>query len=567
MYKLITIFFLLIHFSCAWAFGPLVSVSKKGMVVSAQHLATQVGVDVLNAGGNAIDAAVAMGYVLAVVHPCCGNIGGGGFMMIHLADGKTVALDFREKAPARLDAEALEKSTSPYAVVGIPGTVKGLNAALKQYGTRPLKSLIAPAVKLAEEGYILQVEDVKRFNLIGEEAFKQSPNVAKIFLKEGKAYKAGDRFIQKNLGKTLALIGSQGDFAFYQGKIADALVKASQMHNGFITKRDLAEYKVSFEKPLACQYRGKQLLVTPLPSTGGITLCELLKVVEGLPLKTLEPYDSLQNLNLNLEAIRYVYQDRFRYIGDPNFVQVPVQKLLSESHAERIREKIRQSMVTQEKMTKKIPAYVGLEAPDTTAYMVADGKGNIVAVTYTINGFFGAKVIAGNTGFFLNDELKDFAYGEAADFFQKQLGVNPNAPAPEKKPASSITQVMMFENQKPVLTLATPGGDTIPVQLFNTIENMVDFKKPLVEAINAPRYFYRWIEDKVYLEPELQGKKSEIEALGYTVGKGSGCTQSAGLPYCGGMVGISFNPETHTFTGVVDRRRPAGMAASWKGGE
>lgn len=565
MYKIAIAFLFLINFTMASASEPLVAVSDKGMVVSAQHLATQVGVDVLKRGGNAVDAAVAMGYALAVVDPCCGNIGGGGFMMIHLADGKTVVLNFREKAPAGLKPKALmnKNASSPYAVVGIPGTVKGLNTALEHYGTLPLKELIKPAVKLADQGYVLQEQDMKWFKVVGPDVFKKAPNTADIFLKEGKIYQVGERLVQKKLAKTLRLIGEEGTPVFYQGKIADEIVQASQKHHGFITKQDLAQYSVTFEKPMTCRYRGKSLLVTPPPSTGGITLCELLKVLEGFPLKTYGHYDSIQNLNVNLEAIRYVYQDKARYLGDPNFVKVPDRALLSNAHAKSIREQIKKGVSPKQEEAKKASPALGFEKSDTTAYIVADSKGNIAAVTYTLNGPFGAQVMPGDTGFFLNSQLEDFAYGKDAELYIKEWGVNPNAPAPNKIPASSITQVIMMENQKPVLALATPGGDTIPTQMLNTIENMVDFGQPVAEAVNAPRYFFRWLQDKVYLEPELQVKKSALEALGYEVGNGSGCNENGGLPYCGGMTAIAINPKTNVFTGVVDKRRPAGKAEGY----
>lgn len=564
MYRVLMAFLFLIHITLVSAQGqPLVAVGKQGMVVSAQHLATQVGVDVLKKGGNAIDAAVAMGYALAVVDPCCGNIGGGGFMMIRPAKGETVVLNFREKAPASLKMEALVKKTSPYAVVGIPGTVKGLNAALERYGTLPLKDLIKPAIKLAEEGYVLQEQDMKWFKVVGPEVFNKEANTANIFLKDGKIYQIGDRLIQKNLSETLRLIGDQGTSAFYEGKIADEIVQASEKHHGFITKQDLAQYSVTFEKPLTCQYRGKSLLVTPPPSTGGITLCELLKVVEGFPLKSFGQYDSIQNLKTNIEAIRYVYQDKARYMGDPNFVKIPTQTLLSDVHTKNIQEKIKKGVPPRREESKKVPPTIGFEKSDTTSYVVADAKGNIAVVTYTLNGPFGAQVMPGETGFFLNSQLEDFSYGEDAELYMKEWGVNPNAPAPKKIPASSITQVMLLEKKKPILVLATPGGDTIPAQMLNTIENTVDFHKPIAEAVNAPRYFFRWMQDKVYLEPELHAKKKEIEALGYEVGNGSGCNENGGLPYCGGMTAIEINPKTHVYTGVVDKRRPSGKAEGY----
>lgn len=544
-----------------YAKSPSTSVGRHGMVVSAQHLATQVGVSILKRGGNAVDAAVAMGYALAVVEPCCGNIGGGGFMMVYLADGTQTVINFREKAPAGLKPGFLEKNIKEpnYAVVGVPGTVKGLNTALNRYGTMPLMQLIQPAIHLAEKGFILQQQDVQ-FLKLETDAFSQQPNVAQIFLKDHRPYQVGERLIQKKLGETLRLIGEQGEYAFYRGAIADALVKASQENGGLITHSDLANYKITFEKPIACHYRGYQVITTPPPSTGGVVLCELLNIMEGFPLKTYG-YGSLETLATNLEAIKYVYQDKGRYLGDPAFRSHPVQSLISGSHAESVRKKIKAQLFNHqyEPTTSQDTG----DAFNTTAYLVADAKGNRVAVTYTLNGAFGARVIAGQTGFFLNSELKDFIYGKQVGPFLKQLGSNPDAPAANKRPASFIAQVFMFDHQTPFLMLASPGGDTIPTQILTTIENFVDYKMGLQASIDAPRYHFRWQKGTAHLEPEwvAQGKKALLESVGYKIGKGSGT--DLGLPYWGAMAAIYMDARKGIFEGAIDKRRPSGMAKGY----
>jgi gamma-glutamyltranspeptidase / glutathione hydrolase len=548
--------------------NPLISKAqfKNGMVVSSQHLATQVGIDILKKGGNAIDAAVAVGYALAVVHPCCGNIGGGGFMMIHQANGKNIVLNFREKAPAALKPKDLVKQNSPYINVGIPGTVMGLNTALKVYGSMSLKEVMQPSIQLAEKGFPLHSKGtVMWFDAIGaEEKFRKQANVAKIFLRDGKLLQAGDILVQKNLANTLKLISQKGEKAFYHGAIADSLVKASQENGGLISKTDLMNYSVTFEKPLVCEYEGYPVLTTPPPSGGGFTLCELLKVAEGLPNYA---YDSIDRLRTNLEIMRYVYQDKARYSGDSDFSEVPVSKLLSQKHIQTLQAKVEGAL--KQKKVKKEKVDPDFEKPygSTTSYIVADGKGNVVAVTYTINNPFGAKVMAGNTGFFLNDELKDFSYGKSAQRYKKEWGTHPNFPAAYKRPASSITQAMLFSKNKNqlLLALATPGGDTIPAQMFNTIETFIDNganAKALPKAVNFPRYFYRWMEDKVYLEPGLRSKQKEFEAMAYRISKGSGCSESGSLKFCGGMTGVYIDAKAQFFLGIVDRRRPAGLAGA-----
>lgn len=487
---------------CLHAKPSSVSVGKHGMVVSAQHLATQVGINILKRGGNAVDAAVAMGYALAVVEPCCGNIGGGGFMMIHLSDGTETVVNFREKAPSTTSCLQKNKKEPSFAAVGIPGTVKGLNAALTRFGSMPLKSLIQPAIQLADVGFTLQHQEVLFLGL-ETDAFLKKPNVAGIFLKNNRPYQVGERLVQKQLGETLRLIAEQGEYAFYQGSIANALVQASKENGGSITLQDLANYRATFEKPVRCHYRGYNVITTPLPSTGGGVLCELLNVAQKFPLKEYG-YGSLKSLTTNLDTMKSVYQQ--------------TGKLGSKKH----------------------------EPFNTTSYLVVDKKGNWVAVTYSLNGAFGAKVIAGQTGFFLNNQLKDFTYAQK----------------PNRQPTSSITQVLMLKQQTPFLMLATAGGDTIPTQLLTTIENFIDYRMSLQAAVNAPHYHFRWQAGTVHLEPEWanQGKKTLLESYGYRIGKGSGAgLTDRGLPYWGAMTAI-YRDAQGRFEGVIDKRRPSGMA-------
>jgi gamma-glutamyltranspeptidase / glutathione hydrolase len=478
-----------------------VSYGRHGMVVSAQHLATQVGLSILKKGGNAVDAAVAMGYALAVVHPCCGNIGGGGFMMIHQANGQNVVINFREKNPQKFHSSQ-KRGDFSYSTVAVPGTVLGLNTALERYGSMPLAYLMQPAIQLAEKGFILKLQDVQFLHL-GAKDFLKQPNVGSIFLKRSQyAYRAGERLIQKELGNTLRLIAQKGSDVFYKGEIADAIVQASQKQGGHLSKADFSQYRVSIEKPLFCSYRGYTLITTPMPSVGGRRLCQLVSAVEKFPLKEYG-YASLASLSSNLEAIRYVY----RYKKTEGFSSSSIHKSFQNGNFR-----------YQRKPYRGKQREVSM---NTTSYMVADKKGNLVAVTYSLNGPFGAKVIAGDTGFFLNDELKDV----------KKFGQDAH------RPLSYITQALLFKGSQPFLMLASPGGDTIPTQLLITIENSLDYRMPLSSAVNAPRYHFRWRKGEAYLEPEWEKwyrKKTALESIGFKIGRGSG--MELGLPYWGGCL-------------------------------
>src|SRR5580692_6056308 len=326
------------------AAAPLELESSDGMVVTAQHAASEVGAAILAQGGNAIDAAVAVGYALAVTHPCCGNIGGGGFMTIHLAGGKDTFINFREKAPlaARagmfLDAAGnpiAAKSRDGYLAVGVPGTVLGFDTVVQRYGTLPRATLLAPAIRLAQQGFVLTQGDV---DVLADAtaAFRAQPNVAAIFLDRGAPYKAGDRLVQKNLASTLSIISEGGADAFYRGAIANAVVRASKAHGGLLTKADFEKYTVTESVPITCTYRSYTVISAPPPSSGGVTLCEMLQVLEGYDLRALGR-GSGESLHLMTEAMRYAYRDRNTYLGDPAFIDNPVVRLLSPLHMQSIR--------------------------------------------------------------------------------------------------------------------------------------------------------------------------------------------------------------------------------------
>src|SRR5579859_833679 len=523
------------RFSLAWlalaitAFPSLVAApppaeSTQGMVASAQHLASDVGAAVLREGGNAVDAAVAVGYALAVTHPCCGNLGGGGFMVLHLADGRSSFINFREKAPlaARadmyLDADGnplRDKSLDGYLAAGVPGTVLGLETAREKYGSLPRAKLLAPAIELAERGFVLTRGDVDILEG-STDKFRAQANVAAIFLKRGAPFEPGDRLVQKDLATTLETVSAGGADAFYRGPIAAAVVAASRANGGILTLEDFAAYSVTESPPLACRYHSFTVLSAPPPSSGGVTLCEMLEVLEGYPLRKLG-FHSADSVHYLVEAMRHAYRDRNLYLGDPAFVANPVERLVSPAHAAEIRAKIAPHRATASAALGGIEA--AREAATTTHYSVVDARGNAVSVTYTINDDFGAKVIAANSGFFLNDEMDDFAVKPgAANLFGLVQG-RANAIAPGKRPLSSMTPTIVLEDGKPVLVLGTPGCSRIITTVLEVLVNVFDHGMTLQEAVDAPRIHHQWLPDTVGAEPFALSADTErvLTHMGYHV--------------------------------------------------
>jgi gamma-glutamyltranspeptidase/glutathione hydrolase len=386
------------------------------MVVSSQRLASQVGADILKAGGNAIDAAVAVAYAEAVVNPCCGNIGGGGFLVLHRADGQSRFINFREKAPGAasrdmyLDAAGnVVKGASlrGWKAAGVPGTVLGLNTALAEYGTLPLARVMAPAVALARDGFVLTRGDTDILDF-GAKLFAGQANVARVFLRpDGSSWRPGDRVVQAGLARTLQAIAAGGSDAFYTGEIPRQVEAASRAGGGLLTAADFAAYTVTESEPLSCRYRGATILSAPPPSSGGTTLCEILTILDGYDLRA-AGFNSARTVHLMVEAMRRAFADRNILLGDPDFGPNPVAQLLSPAYAEKLRATIRPDRATPSADIRPAPENLPQEKPETTHISVMDRAGNAVSLTYTINGYFGAGVMAGETGFFLNDEMDDF---------------------------------------------------------------------------------------------------------------------------------------------------------------
>ena len=561
--------------SAAQAAEPQALESSRDMVVSAQHTASDVGAAILAQGGNAIDAAVAVGYALAVTHPCCGNIGGGGFMTIHLAGGKNIFINFREKAPMAARADMYldaagnpiaAKSRDGYLAVGVPGTVLGLETALQRYGTMPRSKVIEPAILLAQQGFALTRGDVDVL-AEGAAAFRSQPNVAAIFLNHGTPYAAGDRLVQKNLAATLRTLSAGGADAFYRGPIADAVVRASQSHGGILTKADFDKYTITESEPITCNYRSYTVVSAPPPSSGGVTLCEMLQVLDGYDLKALG-HGSGESLHLMTEAMRYAYRDRNTYLGDPAFVDNPVVRLLSPLHMQSIRGHIQPHRATPSSALGE--EWAADEHPTTTHYSVVDRSGNAVAVTFTINDDFGAKVIAGDTGFFLNDEMDDFTSKPGSPNMFGLIQGKANEIAPGKRPLSSMTPTIIMKDGKPLLIVGTPGGSRIITTVLQIIVNVIDYGMDLQTAVDAPRIHHQWLPDTLAGEPMAisDPARKSLTAMGYEVvalepwGTGNAAEVIGIAPSDAALAHSLGFANPGLLYGASDSRAPAGSAAS-----
>jgi len=535
-------------------------IAQKAIVASAQHLATDVGVQILREGGNAIDAAVAIGYAQAVVNPCCGNIGGGGFMVIHLTAGKNLSLDFREKAPLKATATLFQDkegnvvpglSTATYLSVGVPGTVMGLNEALARYGTMPLKKVIAPAIELAAKGYVLAPDDAEIMDRRAKD-FAADPNIAAIFLNHGQPWRAGERLVQTDLAKTLQAIAADGTPAFYHGPIADKLVAASEADGGLFTMKDFADYTVTWDQPVTCHYRGYTIVGAPPPSSGGTTICEILETLEGYPLGRFG-YGSPEATHYIVEAERRAFADRNTNLGDPAFVRNPVARLISPNHAASLRASILPGKVTPS--SKIEGARSAAEGADTTHYSVVDAEGNAVAVTYTVNFFFGIGKIAGDTGFFLNNEMDDFTSKPGVHNSFGLVQGAANAVGPGKRPLSSMSPtIVLGPDDRVFMVTGSPGGSTIITTVLQTIIDVIDYGMNIQQAVDAPRFHHQWLPDAVlvehgYMAPEAQTK---LEAMGYTFRLIPSVGADEAILVRGGVI-----------QGANDRRRPAGLAEGY----
>ena len=543
--------------------------AENGMVVSAQHLATKVGVDVLKRGGNAVDAAVAVGYALAVVYPAAGNLGGGGFMTVQLADGRKTFLDFREKAPLAATANMyLDKdsnvvkglSTNGHLAVGVPGSVSGMEYAREKYGTMKRGELLAPSIQLAEKGFALEQGDIDLLATATAD-FKEDPATAAIFLNKGEPYKVGDKLVQEDLAKTLREISAKGTDGFYKGWVGNAIVASSQAGKGLITQADLDQYKTREMAPVECDYRGYRVVSAPPPSSGGVIICEMLNILEGYPLKDLG-YRSAQAVHYQIEAMRHAYVDRNSYLGDPDFVKNPLDRLLDKGYAEKIRAVIDPKKAGVSKDIK--PGVAPHEGSNTTHYSITDQWGNAVSVTYTLNDWFGAKVTAAKTGVLLNDEMDDFTSKVGVPNLYGLVQGEANKIEPGKRPLSSMSPTIVSKDGKPVMVVGTPGGSRIITAVMLTMINAIDYGMNVQEAVDAPRFHQQWLPDVTNVETYALSPDTRkiLTDMGHNLGVPQPANHLAaiivGAPTLGGKpVG------NNRFYGANDPRRNTGLAAGY----
>ncbi|EMK7707115.1 TPA: gamma-glutamyltransferase [Yersinia enterocolitica] len=580
--KPLTVLALLVSGTLHAASTPAVE-AKNGMVVTSQHLASQVGTDILKMGGNAVDAAVAVGYAQAVVNPCCGNIGGGGFMTIHLADGTDTFINFRETAPAAASADMyLDKegkvtkdaSLYGYLAAGVPGTVLGMDSAQKKYGKLTRQQVMAPAIKLAREGFVLTRADTDILDTTVKR-FRQDPESARIFLrKNGEALQPGDRLIQTDLADTLTAISQQGPDAFYQGKIPQAVEAAAKKGGGILTAADFANYKITETAPITCSYRGYKFVSSPPPSSGGVTLCETLNVLEGYDLKSMG-FNSAAYIHTLTEAMRHAYMDRNTFLGDPEFVKNPIDRLLSKSYAADIRKQI-----VANKATPSVEVQPGMqphEKPETTHYSIVDHDGNAVSTTYTVNGRFGAVVIAPDTGFFLNDEMDDFTVKVGEQNLYGLVQGATNSIAPGKRPLSSMSPTLVTKDGKTFMVLGSPGGSRIITITLQTALNVIDHGMAPQEAVDAPRIHHQWLPDEVYYEQRGVSADSLnlLKTMGYKMVEqnpwgaaelilvGLAGVEGVSPANSGNDSAVSGKVREGYLYGANDVRRPAGAAIGY----
>ena len=513
----------------AMAASPAPVSAEHGMVVSAHRLASDAGVAVLRKGGNAVDAAIAVAYALAVTFPEAGNIGGGGFMTIRLHDGRQSFIDFRETAPQAATATMYQDgngnvipglSTRGYRAVAIPGTVAGLELARTKYGTRPRAPLMAAAIKLARNGFILDHGDAIFLNEGAEDFSKDAPSAA-IFVKQGGPWQKGDKFVQGDLGRMLQAISSKGADAFYKGEIAERIVAASKAHGGIMTLADFAAYRAVERPPIECDYRGYHIVSAPPPSSGGVVICETLNILAGYPLAGLG-FHSAQGVHYMTEALRRAYHDRNVNLGDPDFIRADVAGLISSEYAAKLRLGIAADKATTS-ASLGIPG-TDHEGKSTTHFSIVDAQGNAVSLTYTLNDWFGARVTPAGTGILLNDEMDDFSSKPGVpNMFGLVEGVN-NAIAPGKRPLSSMTPTIVSKDGKLVMVVGTPGGSHIPTGVLQVFLNVVDHRMTITEAVDAPRIHAQWLPDVLYHETNalsadtiasLVARGHKLEPMGY----------------------------------------------------
>jgi gamma-glutamyltranspeptidase / glutathione hydrolase len=500
--------------------------AENGMVVSTSSYASKVGVEILKKGGNAIDAAVAVGFALAVTYPSAGNLGGGGFIVIHLANGKNITINYREKAPLSAHRDMYLNETGDFVPelsqkgttsAGVPGSVAGLIYALEKYGKLSLAEVIQPAIDLANNGWRLEKRDSIYFrNTLP--VFEKYPSSKKIFTKNGGPYNTGDLFVQNDLAWTLEQIKENGRDGFYKGKVAELLVAQVTSLGGYITLEDLDKYQPVEREPIIGTYRGYEVVSMPPPSSGGIALVQLLNILENYDLKK-DAWGSSRYIHHIVESMKYVYADRTYHLGDEDFYPVPKDQLISKEYAKTIFEKIEsaKNKAVPSGEIKSLDVSLLQESTETTHYSVFDSYGNAVSTTTTINSSFGSGIVVEGAGFLLNNEMDDFSGKPGVMNQFGLLGTEANSIQPEKRMLSSMTPTIILKDSKPYIIIGSPGGSQIITTVLQVVLNCIDFDMNIREAIEAPRIHHQWMPDSIFCEqnslsPEV---KQELIAMGY----------------------------------------------------
>lgn len=484
--------------------------AEHGMVVAQEKISAQVGADILRRGGNAVDAAVATGFAMAVTYPRAGNIGGGGFMVIHSTEhNEDIAIDYRETAPAATTAQIFlgadgkpdpAKSRDSGLGIGVPGTVAGLALALEKYGSGKftLAQLLEPAIVLARDGFVV-TDDIADTLPGWYPRLARWPSSAKIFAKpDGTPFGEGDRLVQSDLADTLASVATQGPRGFYEGPVAERLAKAVSDAGGIMTAADLKAYQAVIRSPVRGTYRGYDIVSMPLPSSGGVVLVESLNILEGFQLADLKQ-GSPASLHLLIEAMKRAYADRARYLGDPAFVNAPIDTLTAKDYAAKLRANISTNRATPSKEIVSAPP-APREGSNTTHFSVVDGRGNAVSNTYTLNFSYGVGLVADGTGVLLNNELDDFTAAVGASNAYGLVGYEPNLPGPGKRPLSSMSPTIVLRGGKPVLVTGSPGGSRIISTVLQVIVNVLDYRMDVAAAVATPRLHHQWLPDEVRVE-------------------------------------------------------------------
>jgi gamma-glutamyltranspeptidase/glutathione hydrolase len=540
---------------------------KHGMVASTNEVASRVGVEIMKRGGNAVDAAIAVAFALAVTHPAAGNLGGGGFMMIRLKDGRTTAIDYREMAPAAAHRDVyLDKngnliegeggSLVGYRAAGVPGTVRGMELALKKYGSGKLtwSQVVEPARQLAANGFTVTY-DLARSLHGSREYLSKYAESNRIYLRNGRFYKEGELFRQPELAATFARLQRSGPNEFYEGETARLIAADMKRNNGLMTLEDLRGYVAKERTPLRGNYRGYEIISMPPPSSGGAVLIEMLNILEGYDLNKLDASSS-DRYHLMAEAMRRAFADRSEYMGDSDFVKVPVTGLIDKAYAARLRSTISTDRASSSAEVRAgRPA--GYESEETTHFTVVDGEGNAVANTYTLNNSYGSAAMAKGTGILLNDEMDDFAAKPGTPNMYGLIQGERNAVAPKKRPLSAMTPTIVLRKDGSLwFTVGSPGGPTIINTVLCIITDVIDYDMNIQEAIDAPRIHHQWLPDELVGEPSGFSSDTQraLTSRGHTLGK---------LRYLGDAEGIMIEAKTGVRLGATDPRRSDGQAVGY----